>query len=421
MKHILSVFCVFVILVASTIAEGAFCTQATAVNEVRTVIVFGNGIMNTQQDADDSRIGIKNSLQAVLSEEEFNRLEFAVAYNPSYGLLNDLYESLKQRVSTDTVVVSFWRWLAAQEALPPEVQQEFMRTAGNFDYSTLVAPDDLANHLQLYRTKILEGKKVVVVSHSQGNFFANAAHQLLYSGSEPIRSRSFGIVAVATPASFVAGNGPYTTLVEDGVIASVLAATAIGISPPLGPNVTNILSGAATGDWRGHSFLESYMAEGSRSVAKIIPDILSVMMSLVQPSVLVQDGVITVTLTWVGNSTDVDLHVLEPDGTHVYYFTERGKGFLDLDDMSGFGPEHYYVSCGALVEGRFRIGVNYYYGPMPERAFVQVAAGTLVRGFEVVLPFARGIPGDTDPLHIADIVVTRSPMGGFDFEIWGPP
>src|SRR3989344_6580441 len=188
-----------------------FCRQ-----ESGTVVVFGNGIMNTERDAQNSLGLLEDTLKLQLTPSEFDKLEFDLAYNQSYGLMADLYESLKQRFSQANVVMSFWRWLGGREELPDGVQEELLKMVTRFDYSTMVGEADLVNHLALYRTSVLEGKKVSLVCHSQGCLFANAAHEILYHGTAPIQSISFGITAVATPANFVGGSGPYTTLVEDG-------------------------------------------------------------------------------------------------------------------------------------------------------------------------------------------------------------
>ena len=67
-------------------------------------------------------------------------------------------------------------------------------------------------------------------------------------------------------------------------------------------------------------------------------------------------------MTW-GSQPDVDLHVTEPNEFHVFYGSTRGpSGYLDVDDVTGFGPEHFYVSCGTLETGTYAIGVNYYSG-----------------------------------------------------------
>lgn len=279
MKRIIYTLCVcFALCVPVTFAD-THCA-----NDPGSVVVFGNGIMNNEADADRSLYRIQELLRANTPPVEFEKFEFDLAYNQSYGLMRDLYESVKQRVGQDNAVVSFWRWLGGREAVPDAVQEELLRMATRFDFSTMVGDEDLADHLALYRNSVHAGKKVVVIAHSQGNFFANAAHNILYTGATPIQSNSFGLVCVADPASSCAGDGPYTTLVEDGVIAAISLATVTGILPPLPPNLTNILSGARTSDWRGHNFINEYMAEESRSVTKIMPDITDMMNGLAQPA-----------------------------------------------------------------------------------------------------------------------------------------
>jgi len=420
MKRTIGVLCLLLVLFAPNVSSAdIFCREETS-----TVVVFGNGILNTQDEATSSRETLERILRMTLSPDEFNNLEFDLAYNKSYGFFADLYESLKQRLSTDNVVVSFWRWLGGREEVPDAVREELLKMATRFDFSTMVGDADLANHLILYRTSILAGKKVLVVSHSQGNFFVNAAYQILYSGPDPIQSRSFGIVSVANPASFVGGNGPYTTLVEDGVIAAIALASLTAfpaVLPPLPPNLSNIFSNATTSDWRGHNFVLEYMAGDSRSVAKIVPDIIDTMNGLEQPMQIVQDGIITITLTW-GAEPDVDLHVFEPNGFHVYWPQRQRQGvsgYLDLDDVTSYGPEHYYVSCSTLETGTYRIGVNYFYGLGPETAHVQIEAGTSVRNFTIPLSSSIGSAGDAMPIPVADVAVSGNSETGFQFNVLG--
>lgn len=58
---------------------------------------------------------------------------------------------------------------------------------------------------------------------------------------------------------------------------------------------------------------------------------------------------------------DQDLHIYEPDGTHVFYNNLRGNvGHLDLDDTNGYGPEHYYTNCTLIVPGEYRFSVHFF-------------------------------------------------------------
>ncbi len=391
-----------------------FCVE----QQPGTVIVFGNGIMNNKEDMEDSSERLENLLYSTLSPEEFSRLQFNLAKNKSYGFLRDLYESAKQKLGSDNAITSFWRWMGNWDIMPDVLQESAQEFAVRFDFSTQVAPEDLSNHVALYRSSIAEGNKVLVVSHSQGNFFANAAYNKLFEGDGAISDTgSFGIVAVATPASFVAGNGPYTTLVEDVVIAAIALTTPPGVSLPLPSNITNIFSNAEESDLKGHSFLEEYTATNSRTAEKIINDVVAMIYSLVPPTQQVQSGVITVTLTW-GPQPDVDLHTFEPNGSHVSYLNRYGiSGYLDKDDRFSYGPEHYYVSCDTLEFGTYKIGVNYFAGSAPETALVQVKAGLSIRSFSVELESAVGVSGNDNSIPVADIIVSGSEEEGYDFSI----
>lgn len=416
MKRILVVVCCG--LLAGRVPIGfadTFCQQP----QPGTEVVFANGILTAQDDANSALVKIHDNLQASLTPEEFNKLSFALAYNKTYGALADLYESMKQRVGSDNAGASFFRWLGNLEPLPDSWQEEMKRISAKFDFSTKVDLADLNNHLSLYRSSMLGGKKVVAVCHSQGNFFCNAAYTILYHGDNPIHTRSFGIVSLANPASFVGGNGPYLTLVEDKVIAAISVATPLGILPPLFPNVTNVGSASTTGTLVGHYIIEDYLASGSRTDPRFIQDWIMVNNGLEQPPQIVQDGIITVALTW-GIQPDMDLHMFEPDGTHVFYANRQGvSGFLDLDDTSSYGPEHIYIACSAIETGVYRFGVQYFYGTGPETALVQITAGNSVRSYSVPFSVAVGHDGDNSPVVVTSVAVSGDPTHGYTFDIQG--
>lgn len=419
MRRILSVvlflFVAFVVAVPIKGESATFC-QNLITDE--TVVVFGNGIMNTEDDAKESRIALEDILRATLSPQEFSKLKFDLAYNKSYGFFQDLYESAKQKLGAENVITSFWRWMGNQEVMPDVLQEKVKTLATQFDFATRVAPEDLSNHVLLYRTSMLEGKKVLIVAHSQGNFFANAAYEKLFTGDNALTSsQSLGIVSVATPANFTAGDGPYTTLTEDLMIKTIALTTPIGILPPRPSNITNIGSGAVSSDWKGHGFIDEYTAEGSRSVVRITDGVVAMLDTLLRPLQFAQEGIITATLTW-GAQPDVDLHIFEPNGSHVYYGQLQGvSGYLDLDDTTSYGPEHYFVSCSSLEAGTYSVGVNYFRGSLPETAQIQIKAGLSVRTFTRNLPTMRGPEWDGSPVSVANITVTGNQQNGFSFDI----
>ena len=67
-----------------------------------------------------------------------------------------------------------------------------------------------------------------------------------------------------------------------------------------------------------------------------------------------------VQLTW-DDTSDLDLHVWEPDSTHVYWSSKTGvSGELDVDDTNGYGPENYTSATAAT--GTYTIWVKCYSG-----------------------------------------------------------
>ncbi|CAM9596146.1 unnamed protein product, partial [Hapterophycus canaliculatus] len=77
---------------------------------------------------------------------------------------------------------------------------------------------------------------------------------------------------------------------------------------------------------------------------------------------------LTITLEWSGESSDVDLYVVEPGGDVVYFGNRFGDvGFLDNDDRSGFGPENYIIDSGldpgtSQVLGEYQASVRLFSG-----------------------------------------------------------
>jgi hypothetical protein len=77
------------------------------------------------------------------------------------------------------------------------------------------------------------------------------------------------------------------------------------------------------------------------------------------------------TLIWQGRA-DIDLHVQEPGGSHIYWPPESRKGAqggeLDVDNRNGPGPENVFYATGKGPNGNYRWYVEYY-GPAPGQPF----------------------------------------------------
>ncbi len=85
-----------------------------------------------------------------------------------------------------------------------------------------------------------------------------------------------------------------------------------------------------------------------------------------------------VVLSWDSDNTDLDLHVLSPDGAHVFYgdrVAANGSA-LDVDVTTGFGPEIY--ATPSPLHGIYRIYVNYY-GAGEQRDVVTTAQVAVIQ------------------------------------------
>lgn len=69
---------------------------------------------------------------------------------------------------------------------------------------------------------------------------------------------------------------------------------------------------------------------------------------------------IRVVLSWDTDMTDLDLHVVTPDGEHCFYANRAlsNGGALDVDVTTGYGPEIF--ATPAPLPGNYLVYVNYY-------------------------------------------------------------
>jgi hypothetical protein len=67
-----------------------------------------------------------------------------------------------------------------------------------------------------------------------------------------------------------------------------------------------------------------------------------------------------VTISWNTDATDVDLWVMEPDGTKCFYENRQtpNGGRLSQDMTQGYGPERYHIQKAA--KGKYRVLVHYF-------------------------------------------------------------
>ena len=148
------------LLVFSSIAS-------SAVNECETDVYFGNGILTKQHEALRNAGILRKAIKQRLGIDYYNKNIGKVdyAYNRTDGEAIDLLESLLQKMD-GTLVQYIARYVKLATTLAGLLTQE--------------AHDaDLSLQITHYEESIKNGHKVLVVAHSQGNFFAYEAYNKL--------------------------------------------------------------------------------------------------------------------------------------------------------------------------------------------------------------------------------------------------
>lgn len=84
-----------------------------------------------------------------------------------------------------------------------------------------------------------------------------------------------------------------------------------------------------------------------------------------------------VVLSWDTPGTDLDLHVVGPDGQHAWYGNRvmSNGGALDVDVTTGYGPEIF--SSAAPLNGTYHVYVNYY-GSGSDQSALTVAQVSII-------------------------------------------
>ncbi|RKZ53916.1 MAG: hypothetical protein DRR16_16945 [Candidatus Parabeggiatoa sp. nov. 3] len=329
MKTCLTSFLVISLLLVVSFAQAENCEVISDAFRV----VFSNGELTTPKQA----FTAKNELALNMGQTHEGQ---GITYDLAYNYSTDAFEELLQSANPH-------RWYV-----------ELARRVYNWQYQ-IKAPE-LIDHVEKYREAILQGQKVLVVSHSQGNFYTNLARQLLRFQKPAIQMSSFGLFGIATPTDNIGGQKTPSYLTNHLDII-----TSVPSSLPSNWTLRHADNGGIVnqiGSIPANNLANTYLSPHYDSRPEIVKGISRALSKLQAPPQVVKSGTMTVTMTWdQGNQNDIDLHVSEPDNTHVYFGSKTGhSGYLDVDNTNGFGPEHYYSDCKKLQVGEYVVGVNYF-------------------------------------------------------------
>jgi hypothetical protein len=110
----------------------------------------------------------------------------------------------------------------------------------------------------------------------------------------------------------------------------------------------------------GMDYLRFLKRESTSKEDNVIKDFAEARLKTLSAELAVEKADLVVTLTWNTDSTDVDLHVIEPTGEECYYGHRETRlgGNLSVDVTQGYGPEMYILKDAGT--GDYKIRAKYF-------------------------------------------------------------
>lgn len=249
-----------------------------------TVFFFGNGMFTSKDSAKTSRDYLQKAINHGTSLERAKDIQFDIAYKTNEFLPFQIFNVALHKGIDNWE--NFWLWLSALKQSPRWFHDQMASLAAKALENGSVAFDDIQEHFEKYSRYIRKGYNIILVSHSQGNFYANQTMRKLstytdagLTGSlEDKRKENslfpeffdlFGNVQVATPVVASVNSSPWSTFKDDlvmqlvrkklgGALPANLKSSGIGFPPD--------------GDPLGHFFVEAYL-RNTEAREKILSDI----------------------------------------------------------------------------------------------------------------------------------------------------
>lgn len=245
-------------------------------SECMTDIYFGNGVWNTYQQARKANEEIRKKLIAkgtITSGEIGKRYDFRIAYNwhgmykndtghdEQFQKFFDVAETFVQLRDAgqlkDTTLFKLLTYFSLEDETPSDFDQKVKAYIALAEITRLSNIAEMQSDYQQYSFD--KGHRVLLVSHSQGNLWANDMVKLF----KPWQKNYFKNVAVAVPADHLEADGRYTTLFCDIVMALIPNSLESNVGCTILPHVEEI---------SGHEFMGSYL-KNPTSENKIFGDI----------------------------------------------------------------------------------------------------------------------------------------------------
>lgn len=207
----------------------------------------------------------------------------------------------------------------------------------------LESPDNVAFGLYYYQGEITTATKASLEIYSGDNQNGLIGHRL----NEPVRVK---VTTIGSDGSEVTASNFHRVKFETDIHNGITLDDIVATSP----------DGYAQTFWT----LDSDNTEMQYLTATVIDvvtgeEISDAVTFCATPT---QVANVTFTLDWnpTDSNCDIDLHIYDPDGHHIYYSDMSCfcGGYLDRDDRHGPGPEHIYYT--QAKPGKYHVYVHHY-------------------------------------------------------------
>jgi hypothetical protein len=222
-----------------------------------SAVIHINGINTDRGDARENKKSLK---EQVGNTHNNKRLKYVLAYNPTKGFLSDLADVIEAKHNeypevTEAEMIRFYLLAKNEEVNQTDLDIEtvtkfYVDQIESKGYVNL-DDSDFESILTEINGAVAKDENILLLPHSQGGLYANSVYARLLSGSDSRGADNVSIYAVATAASFVAGEGRYLTSHKDLVIWGLSL-----IRPVLESNHPVSFT---FGDFLGHGFREIYL------------------------------------------------------------------------------------------------------------------------------------------------------------------
>lgn len=184
-----------VLLITILFFNSVFITEGSSVcsPEGYTVISI-NGMLTSSSGAIENKERIRKSLFPSYNNQ---KIIYDYVYNPTHGFFADFIDAMTQKTS------------------------EKMFISDTHDLKDMLV--DLSAKVKT--------QKLLIVAHSQGNFYANDIYRTLGDKQGGISKSSMGIYGIGTPTSYIAGDGKYILSKNDSIINKIRLFGMIDVLP----------------------------------------------------------------------------------------------------------------------------------------------------------------------------------------------